>query len=166
MPGPWPHCAQNADHLAHNHPFSAFFAEVVCTLGTIPPRIGASPSPNGGIALHEGPTRRRHAPRGLHVVQNPHSHRCGGRAPPTKPGRVGWREKTPPTLPLHQHFREKTRPASPKSPKLGCFQRAGRTFSRSRTHQAAQGEQIPAQGAATWRRCNHRHHCGHYCRPV
>ena len=27
---------------------------------------------SGGIALHEGPTRRRHAVRGLHVVQNPH----------------------------------------------------------------------------------------------
>ena len=26
----------------------------------------------GGIALHEAPTRRRHAARGLHVVQNPH----------------------------------------------------------------------------------------------
>ena len=26
---------------------------------------------SGGIALHEGPTRRRHAPRKLHVVQNP-----------------------------------------------------------------------------------------------
>ena len=28
--------------------------------------------PNGGIALHEAPTRRRHAARGLHVVQKPH----------------------------------------------------------------------------------------------
>ena len=26
---------------------------------------------SGGIALHEGPTRRRHTPRRLHVVQNP-----------------------------------------------------------------------------------------------
>ena len=26
----------------------------------------------GGIALHEGPTRRRHAAEGRHVVQNPH----------------------------------------------------------------------------------------------
>ena len=36
LPGPWPHCAQNADHRTHNHPFSAFFAEVVCTLSTTP----------------------------------------------------------------------------------------------------------------------------------
>ena len=34
---------------------------------------------SGGIALHEAPTRRRHASRGLHVVQNPHLHRHGGR---------------------------------------------------------------------------------------
>ena len=27
---------------------------------------------SGGIALHEGPTRRRHAASGLRVVQNPH----------------------------------------------------------------------------------------------
>ena len=33
---------------------------------------------SGGIALHEGATRRRHAARGLRVVQNPRHHRCGG----------------------------------------------------------------------------------------
>ena len=40
-------CAQNADHLAHNSPFSAYFAEVVCTLSTTPPRTATSPPPNG-----------------------------------------------------------------------------------------------------------------------
>lgn len=40
----------------------------------------------GGIALHEGPTRRRHAVRRLRVVQNPHHCRQGGRTPPTRPG--------------------------------------------------------------------------------
>ena len=50
--------AQNPDHLAHNSPFSAFFAEVVCTLGTTPPRTAISPSPNGGFTRHEDPTRR------------------------------------------------------------------------------------------------------------
>ena len=29
-------CAQNADHLAHNTPFSPFFTGVVCTLSTAP----------------------------------------------------------------------------------------------------------------------------------
>ena len=38
-------CAQNADHLAHNTPFSAFFAEVVCALGTTPARTATSPPP-------------------------------------------------------------------------------------------------------------------------
>ena len=33
---------------------------------------------SGGIALQEGATRRRHAARGLRVVQNPRHHRCGG----------------------------------------------------------------------------------------
>ena len=48
------HCfAQNADHLAHNTPFSPFFAEVVCTLGATPPRVVASLPPNGGIASLE-----------------------------------------------------------------------------------------------------------------
>ena len=52
---------------------------------------------------------------------------------PTRPGRrADWREKTRPTQPLHWHFREKTRPASAKTPILGCFERAGRTFSRTR----------------------------------
>ena len=72
------HRAQNADHLAHNTPFSAFFTKVVCDLGATPPQVAASPSPIGGIALHEPPTRRRHAARRLRVVQNPHDRRRGG----------------------------------------------------------------------------------------
>ena len=73
------HRAQNADHLAHNTPFSAFFTKVVCDLGATPPQVAASPSPIGGIARHEPPTRRRHAARRRRVVQNPHDRRCGGR---------------------------------------------------------------------------------------
>ena len=71
-------CAQNADHFAHNTPFSLFFAEVVCALGTTPTKATQGLSPNGGIALHEAPTRRWHAARGLHVVQNPHERGHGG----------------------------------------------------------------------------------------
>ena len=44
-------CAHNADHFAHDTPLSAFFAEVVCTLGATPPRTVTSPPPNGGIVL-------------------------------------------------------------------------------------------------------------------
>ena len=41
------------------------------------------------------------------------------------------RENTRPTQPLQRHFRDKVRPASPKTPILGCFQRDGRTLSRT-----------------------------------
>ena len=44
---------------------------MVCDLGATPPQVAASPSPIGGIALHEPPTRRRHAARRLRVVQTP-----------------------------------------------------------------------------------------------
>ena len=51
---------------------------------------------------------------------------------PARPLQQHFREKTRPARPLQRHFREKVRPASVKTPILGCFERAGRTFSRSR----------------------------------
>ena len=45
--------------------------------------------------------------------------------------RAGRREKVRPAHPLQHPTREKVRPASVKRPILGCFERAGRTFSRS-----------------------------------
>ena len=51
-------CAQNADHFAHNSPFSAFFAEVVCTLGMTPPRTVISPPPEGGLHDQYGGHRK------------------------------------------------------------------------------------------------------------
>ena len=47
------------------HPIALHFG------GHIPSSRGLAPS-IGGIALHGGPTRRRHAARRLRVVQNPH----------------------------------------------------------------------------------------------
>ena len=70
-------CAQNADHLAHGSPLSAFFAEVVCSLAATPPPVGAWPTPNGGNGVIRGTTRRRHAASDLLVLQNPHRHWCG-----------------------------------------------------------------------------------------
>ena len=51
-------CAQNADHFAHNSPFSAFFAEMVCTLGMTPPRAVISPPPEGGLHDQHGGHRK------------------------------------------------------------------------------------------------------------
>ena len=72
-------CAQNADHFATSSPFSAFFIEVVCDLGAIPPRTTAAPPPIGGNCIIRGTTRRRHAASDLLVLQNPHRHWCGRR---------------------------------------------------------------------------------------
>ncbi len=68
---------------------------------------------------------------------------------PAQPLQRLFREKGRPARPLQRLFREKVRPAHVKTPILGCFERAGRTFSRSHTHQATQGELFRAQGATT-----------------
>ena len=58
---------------------SAFFAEVVCTLGTTPPHVAASPPPKGGNGVIRTTTCRRHADSQPLMLQNPHRHRHGGR---------------------------------------------------------------------------------------
>ena len=50
---------------------SAFFAEVVCTLGTTPPQTAISPPPNGGNDVIRTTTRRRHAASQPLMLQNP-----------------------------------------------------------------------------------------------
>ena len=76
-------CAHIADHLARASPLLAFLAEVVCTLGTTPPRIVTSPPANGGNCTNRATTRRRHAGRMLLMLQNPH------RQPDIHPGAKG-----------------------------------------------------------------------------
>ena len=124
---------------------------------------------SGGIALHEGSTRRRHAARRLRVVQNPHHHRHGERQGHGGPGRSAreqqkpdnrtqgrphFRYKTLPahppsphirykTLPAHPpspHIRYKTLPAHPKWLNLALFLHAGRVLYRSHHQEAKQGE--------------------------
>ena len=73
-------CAQNADHLTRNRPFSAFFAEVVCVLGAAPPQATTPSPPNGGNGVIRDPTRRRHAASEFLMLQNPHRRREGTRA--------------------------------------------------------------------------------------
>ena len=82
--------AQNADHFAHNSPFSAFFAEVVCTLGMTPPRTAISPPPKGVCTTSMESTARPAGPgcgtRGL---------RCPWAA--TGPGQASRRRAQPRT---------------------------------------------------------------------
>lgn len=128
----WHRCAQNADHLARNSPFSALFSEVVCTLGDAPPRVAASPSPDGGNCIIRDLTRRRHAASHLLMLQYPHSRRHGGHPVADKTSvQHPVAQETHPARPLQQLFREQTRPASPRTPNLGCRKPSGRTISRT-----------------------------------
>ena len=71
--------------------FSAFLAEVVCTLGTTPPHVAASPPPKGGDGVIRTTTRRRHADSQPLMLQNPHRNRHGGRRRDLPPCRGRWR---------------------------------------------------------------------------
>ena len=138
---------QSEDPLPQNDRFSAFFAQWVCSLANTPPHVGASPLPIGEIALHEAPTRRRHAPGRLHVVQKPHPFPHVGHHVPLIPGRgAGMRENTRPTQPLQRHFREKVRPTCHRTPILGHFSFAGRTLSRSHPPSGRAGRTFSRMG--------------------
>ena len=125
--------------------------------------VGLVP-PIGGIARHEGSTRRRHAARRLRVVQNPHHHLHGehqGYGGPgrsacerQKPGnrtqgRPHFRYKTLPAHPPSPHVRYKTLPARPKWLNLALFLHAGRVLYRSHHQEAEQGEFCTEREAET-----------------
>ena len=57
------------------------------------------------------------------------------------------RDKVRPTLPPQWYFREKIRPARQKTLILGCFERAGRVFSRSGVHPCRAGRILSRSGA-------------------
>jgi len=61
------------------------------------------------------------------------------------------RDKVRPARGFQQLTREKVRPTRLKTAFFGRFGHAGRTFSRSRTHQGARGELFRAQDTATCR---------------
>ena len=91
-------------------------------------------------------TRGKAGAQRLHVVQTPHHFRWGGRHIAYETRRnVGWREKVRPAGGLQWLIREKTRPARAKTPNLGCFEHAGRTFSRFRAETVPQGELFRAR---------------------
>ena len=105
-----------------------------------PPHAATSASRNGGNGVIRGVTRRRHAGSQFLMLQNPHRQPASCATSPTRPGRrADWREKTRPARPLQRHFHEKVLPASVKTPIFGCFERAGRTISRSRPHRGRAG---------------------------
>ena len=71
-------CAHIADHLAHNTRLSAFFAEVVCTLGATPTKATRGPPPNGDLRCERctvelGPRRGRHQTGGIAPIEARHA---------------------------------------------------------------------------------------------
>ena len=136
---------QSADSFSQNHRFLAVFTQWVCSLASTPPKVAASPPPNGGNGIIRGVTRRRHAGSQFLMLQNPHHCRCserrrdlmgwprrpwaaGGRqletrtvprqrnTPPPRTAPGHFRYKTRPTRTAPGHCRYKTRPARPFSP--------------------------------------------------
>ena len=80
---------------------------------------------DGRYALDVGSVARpRSRGRSEPCIEAPQAHQTTG-----PPGLT--RKKVRPARGFRRLIREKTRPASPKTPKLGCFQPAGRTFSRT-----------------------------------
>ena len=141
---------QSAVPFSQNRPFSATFVQWVCALAATPPRTAAAPPPTGAncaIQASDTPaTRRKKA-----------SH---GAKPPSQPSKVRriayktWPQhrlarKNSPSAAPPPAFPRKTRPASVKTPNLGHFERAGRTFSRSRPPSDQQGEEYRESGATT-----------------
>ena len=180
-------CAQNADHFAHNSPFSAFFAEVVCTLGTTPPRTVISPPPEGGL----------HYSRLRHVGDTPSASSSYYKdpSPPT------WRPLHSGLIPTPQAWRtpqdrqawlrrpwagpgRRTNPHQPPGRKargLGCGARGrwrglaglrddapsearsadgSRAGRRPRAHQAARPSKAHHAGSQARRRPEHQQHPG------
>ena len=109
--------AQIADHLGEKRCKWAVAGEVVCNLGghTIS-RRGRAATNRGECAIQASDTPATRRKKASH-----------GAKPPPPPV---WRA---PSCFQDRHSagsREITRPASTKTPNLGCFERAGRTFSR------------------------------------
>ena len=133
--------------------FSAFFAEVVCTLGTTPPQTVISPSPNGGNGVIRTTTRRRHADSQPLMLQNPHRHRRGGRrrdrraglrgtrAAEPVGGRVGQRANAP--IEAHGADGRSGRHRHHRQPNFACNSPAARINTSSKTAEYQRSEPNP-----------------------
>ena len=123
---------QIADPFSRNSRIWTLFTQWVCSLAATPLDSRLRRHQKGGNCIIRAATRRRYATSQLLMLQIPHHSQPEVRRIAYKTWHsTGWREETRPAPPLHRHFREKLRPASVKTPNLGCFGRAGRTFSRS-----------------------------------
>ena len=94
----------------------------------------SSRSPAGsrrGNCIIRDLTRRRHTPSQLLMLQNPHTRRHERRASRQHRAHCRLARNTSPNTPPPTAHPRKTRPASPKTPNLGCCERAGRTISRT-----------------------------------
>ena len=113
---------QSADPLPQNDRFSAFFAQWVCSLANTLPHVRASPLPIGGIALHEAPTRRRHAPGRLHVVQKPPPFpACRAPRPSDTRPRCRYARKYSPNAAPPTALPRQSSPSKPKNTNFGVF---------------------------------------------
>ena len=74
---------------------------------------------SGGIALHGGSTRRRHAARRLRVVQNPHHSRLKCAASPTRPAQDRLARKTSPNTAPPVALPRKSSPSTRKNAEFG-----------------------------------------------
>ena len=91
---------------------------------------------------HRGCRRGLHAatrPYTCHLIRHLRTH-TREKVRPARGFRRLLREKVRPARPLHRVIREKVRPTRLKTAFFCHFGLAGRTFSRSHPHQAAQGE--------------------------
>ncbi len=132
--------------ITPKRPFFAVFHPMGLHFGGHTTSAPCPPTTNWGndaIQASDTPATRRQ--RASHGAKPPRSHlKCT--ASPTRPGHsASRRDKIRPARRLHRPFREKTRPASTKTPNFGCFERAGRTFSRFRDDTAPRGELFRAQ---------------------
>ena len=107
-------------------------AAKVCVYNALPPPPSLPPSGTHNTC--------RGCRRGLQTAARPCTHhprrglraRTRDKVRPAQPLQRPIREKTRPTQPLQRPIRENTSTEGTKKPKLGCFEPAGRTISRSR----------------------------------
>ena len=119
--------------------FSAFFIEVVCTLGTTQPRTVISPSPNGGNGGMRTTTRRRHADSQPLMLQNPHRHRYGGH----RRDRGAWPDNEPTRRSKLAARTARGRHPHHRQPNFACNSPAARIDTSSKTAEYQGSEPNP-----------------------